>query len=35
MTQRTRKKYGQEFKTEAAKLVCEQGFSCVEVARQL
>ena len=35
MAQTTRKKYSQEFKLEAAKLVCEQGFSCVEVARQL
>ncbi|VFS45391.1 transposase [Budvicia aquatica] len=35
MAQITRKKYSKEFKIEAAKLVCEQGFSCVEVARQL
>lgn len=35
MTRTTRRNYSKEFKIEAAKLVCEQGFSCVEVARQL
>jgi transposase len=35
MARTTRKNYSKEFKIEAAKLVCEQGFSCVEVARQL
>lgn len=35
MAQTTRKNYSKEFKTEAAKLVCEQGISCVDVARQL
>ena len=35
MARTTRRNYSKEFKIEAAKLVCEQGFSCVEVARQL
>ena len=35
MAQTTRKKYSQEFKLEATKLVWEQGFSCVEIAQQL
>ncbi|GKX51791.1 transposase [Budvicia aquatica] len=35
MARTTRKNYSKEFKMEAAKLVCEQGFSCAEVARQL
>lgn len=35
MTRTTRKNYSKKFKIEAAKLVCEQGFLCVEVTRQL
>lgn len=34
MARTTRKSYSKEFKIEAARLVCEQGFSCIEVARQ-
>jgi len=33
MTSTTRRNYSKEFKIEAAKLVCEQCFSCIEVTR--
>ena len=32
MARTTCKNYSKEFKIEAAKLVCEQGFSCVAAA---